>query len=111
VTTALERTETDADPEYAVASAPGYRFVQTALQSIDAERLSTFNDVGYAGTATLLLDIAHALESTDPGTLSSLSRTDRAVRTRFVSLSPMRPMNGPGFRFRTRSKRRSMYHT
>ena len=67
VTTALERTETDADPEYAVASAPGYRFVQTALQSIDAERLSTFNDVGYAGTATLLLDIAHALESTDPG--------------------------------------------
>lgn len=67
VTTALERTETDGDPDYVVASAPGYRFVQTALQSIDARQLSTFADVGYAGTATLLLDVAHALESTEAG--------------------------------------------
>lgn len=63
--TAVARTEVDADPEYAVVSAPGYRFVQTALVSVDAEHVSTFNDVGFAGAATLLLDLAHAIESAD----------------------------------------------
>lgn len=67
VTTAIDRAGDDTDPEYAVVSAPGHRFVQTALQSVDAEQLSTFNDVGYAGTATLLLDVAHALESVESG--------------------------------------------
>lgn len=55
------------DPSRAVASAPGYRLAQAALESVDAEQVSTFNDVGYAGTATLLLDLAHALETSDPG--------------------------------------------
>ena len=54
-------------PDHAVASAPGYRLAQAALSSVDAEAVSTFNDVGYAGTATLLLDLAHALESADTG--------------------------------------------
>lgn len=55
------------EPASAVASAPGYRLAQAALSSVDAEAVSTFNDVGYAGAATLLLDLAHALESTDTG--------------------------------------------
>lgn len=63
--TAVARTATDADPEYVVVSAPGYRFVQTALESVDAEHVSTFNDVGYAGAATLLLDLTHAIESAE----------------------------------------------
>lgn len=64
VTAALDRLGRDA-AEYAVASAPGYRQEQTALGPIEAEPVSTFNEVGYAGTATLLLDVAHAIESAD----------------------------------------------
>ncbi|ELY50417.1 hydroxymethylglutaryl-CoA synthase family protein [Natronolimnohabitans innermongolicus] len=65
--TAFDRAETDADLEYGVASAPGFRLARTALESIDAERVSTFNEVGYAGTATLVLDLCHAIESVDAG--------------------------------------------
>lgn len=65
--TAFDRAEADSDPEYGVASAPGFRFARTALGPINAERVSTFNEVGYAGTATMLLDLAHAIESIDPG--------------------------------------------
>ena len=65
--TAFDRTEADADLEYGVASAPGFRLARTALEPIDAERVSTFNEVGYAGTATLLLDLCHAIESVDSG--------------------------------------------
>lgn len=54
------------EPVRAVAAAPGYRLAQTALDSVEAEQVSTFNEVGYAGAATLLLDLAHALESSDP---------------------------------------------
>lgn len=70
--TAVDRTDSDADPEYAVVSAPGSRFVQTALESVDAEHVSTFDDVGYAGAATLLLDLAHAIESVE-GTASAMA--------------------------------------
>lgn len=62
VSAALERLGHD-DADHAVASAPGYRAEQTALAAIDADRVSTFERVGYAGAATLLLDLAHALES------------------------------------------------
>jgi hydroxymethylglutaryl-CoA synthase len=66
---AIERATTDAggQPDLAVASAPGYRMAKTALSGVDADWISTFNQVGYAGAATLLLDLAHALESADAG--------------------------------------------
>lgn len=66
---AVDRAMEDggSEPVRAVASAPGYRLAQAALGSVEAEQVSTFNDVGYAGAATLLLDLAHALESSDPG--------------------------------------------
>jgi len=38
---------------------------QAALDTVEAEQVSTFNQVGYAGAATLLLDLTHALESSD----------------------------------------------
>lgn len=63
--TAIERA--GADPERAIASAPGYRLGQAALDAVDAEQVSTFSDVGYAGTATLLIDLAHLLETADAG--------------------------------------------
>lgn len=66
VTDALERLGRDT-ADVAVASAPGYRHEQTALAPIDADPVSTFQDVGYAGTATLLLDLAYALESAAVG--------------------------------------------
>lgn len=65
---AVARTEIDADPDYAVVSAPGYRFVQTALEAVDADHVSTFNDVGFAGAATLLIDLTHAIESAEADT-------------------------------------------
>jgi len=67
--TAVERASSEAgvSPATAVASAPGYREAKAALGSVDADWVSTFNEVGYAGAATLLLDLAHALESADPG--------------------------------------------
>jgi len=66
---AIDRATADADgePETAVVSAPGYRMAKTALSAVDAEWVSTFNEVGYAGAATLLLDLAHALESAAAG--------------------------------------------
>lgn len=66
---AIERATAglDDDPVTAVASAPGYRMAKTALGSVDADWASTFNEVGYAGAATLLLDLAHALESASDG--------------------------------------------
>lgn len=65
--TAFNRTEIGDDLEYGVASAPGFRLARAALEPIDGERVSTWNDVGYAGTATLLLDLCHAIESVDAG--------------------------------------------
>ncbi|THE64056.1 hydroxymethylglutaryl-CoA synthase family protein [Salinadaptatus halalkaliphilus] len=65
--TAFDRADAGGELEYGVASAPGFRLARTALEPIDAERVSTFNQVGYAGTATLLLDLCHAIESADPG--------------------------------------------
>jgi len=62
--TAIERAGAS-DPERAVAAAPGYRMAQAALDTVEAEQVSTFNQVGYAGAATLLLDLTHALESSD----------------------------------------------
>lgn len=62
---AIERAGADA-PDRAVAAAPGYRLAQAALDTVEAEQVSTFNQVGYAGAATLLLDLTHALESGDP---------------------------------------------
>jgi 3-hydroxy-3-methylglutaryl CoA synthase len=66
---AIDRAMEDggSEPARAVAAAPGYRLAQTALDGVDAEQVTTFNDVGYAGAATLLLDLAHALESSDDG--------------------------------------------
>ncbi|SEH17210.1 3-hydroxy-3-methylglutaryl CoA synthase [Natronorubrum sediminis] len=67
VSTAFDRVETDGELEYGVASAPGFRLARAALEPIDTERVSTWNEVGYAGTATLLLDLCHAIESVDAG--------------------------------------------
>ncbi|APX97206.1 hypothetical protein [Natronorubrum daqingense] len=67
VSTAFDRVDTDGELEYGVASAPGFRLARAALEPIDAERVSTWNEVGYAGTATLLLDLCHAIESVDAG--------------------------------------------
>lgn len=66
---AVERARAAGGPEptAAVGSAPGYRLMQAALGSVDADQVTTFNDVGYAGAATLLLDLAHALEQSDAG--------------------------------------------
>lgn len=66
--TAVERARADggSPPDRALASAPGYRLMQAALDSLEADQVSTFNDVGYAGAATYLLDLAYALESSDP---------------------------------------------
>ncbi|MFC6838494.1 hypothetical protein [Halomarina ordinaria] len=55
-------------PARAVASAPDARLARTALRSVDAERVSTFDDVGSAGVASFFLDLAHLLETTDAGT-------------------------------------------
>lgn len=61
--TAVARAQVD--PSRAIASAPGYRLARAALDSVEADQVSTFNDVGYAGTATLLLELAHLLETGD----------------------------------------------
>ncbi|MEF8841952.1 MAG: hypothetical protein V5A62_10055 [Haloarculaceae archaeon] len=62
---AIERS--GADPERAVAGAPDGRVASAALGSVDAEHVSTFGDVGHAGTAGPLLDLVHAFETGTAG--------------------------------------------
>ncbi|MFC6941485.1 hypothetical protein ACFQE8_16185 [Salinirubellus sp. GCM10025818] len=54
------------DPDRAVAGAPDGRMASAALGTVDAENVSTFGDVGHAGTASPLLDLVHALEGGSP---------------------------------------------
>ena len=56
-----------ADPERAVAGAPDGRMASAALGSVDAERVSTYDRVGHAGTAGPLLDLVHAFETGEAG--------------------------------------------
>ncbi|WP_254547409.1 hypothetical protein [Halomarina pelagica] len=64
---ALASAEIDA-PARAVACAPDARLARTVLGGVEAEHVSTFDAVGSAGTASLLLDLAHLLETSEPGT-------------------------------------------
>jgi 3-hydroxy-3-methylglutaryl CoA synthase len=51
------------DPDRAVAGAPDGRMASAALGTVDAEHVSTFGDVGHAGTASPVLDLVHAFET------------------------------------------------
>jgi len=62
---AIERA--GGDPDRAVAGAPDGRMASAALGSVDAERVSTYDRVGYAGTAAPLLDLVHAFETGEAG--------------------------------------------
>jgi 3-hydroxy-3-methylglutaryl CoA synthase len=62
---AIERS--GADPDRAVAGAPDGRMANTALGTVDADHVSTFGDVGHAGTASPLLDLVHAFETGSAG--------------------------------------------
>jgi 3-hydroxy-3-methylglutaryl CoA synthase len=67
---ASERALADADglPAYAAVGVHDPRMASGALREFpDTEHVSTFDRVGYAGAATLLLDTAHLLESADAG--------------------------------------------
>ncbi|MFC7157919.1 hypothetical protein ACFQPA_21530 [Halomarina halobia] len=66
---AVERALAAAEsPARAVACAPDARLARTVLGGVEAEHVSTFDAVGSAGTASLLLDLAHLLETSEPGT-------------------------------------------
>ncbi|MFB6166447.1 MAG: hypothetical protein ABEJ31_14910 [Haloarculaceae archaeon] len=70
VSAAVERALADADgePESAVVGAPSPRAASSALSDLgDVEHVSTYDDVGDAGAAAVLLDLAALLESADPG--------------------------------------------
>lgn len=69
VSDATEAALTDADtPDRAVVGAANRRSASSALHEFaDADLVSTYDDVGDAGTAAVLLDLAHLLESADPG--------------------------------------------
>ena len=62
---AIERA--GGDPERVVAGAPDGRMASAALGTVDAERVSTFEEVGHAGTASPILDLVHALETGGSG--------------------------------------------
>lgn len=62
---AIERA--GGDPDRVVAGAPDGRMASAALGTVDAERVSTYEDVGLAGTASPVLDLVDALETGDPG--------------------------------------------
>ena len=63
--TAIDRAGGAADR--AVAGAPDGRMASAALGTVDAEHVSTFGDVGHAGTASPLLDLVHAFETGTAG--------------------------------------------
>ncbi|WP_424019357.1 hypothetical protein ACOZ4N_07755 [Halorientalis pallida] len=64
---ATERALDGATPAKAVAAAPSDRLAGAALGGVDAERVSTRDQVGDAGAAAALLDLAHLLETTAAG--------------------------------------------
>lgn len=57
-------------PAAAVVAAPDQRMIRGAIGEFPGavEHVSTFDGVGYAGTASFYLDLAHLLESTEAGT-------------------------------------------
>jgi len=57
-------------PEAAVIAVPDARVARNAMAEFpgDVSRVSTFDDVGYAGAASFYLDLVHLVESVDPGT-------------------------------------------
>ncbi|PSP75853.1 hypothetical protein BRC81_14350 [Halobacteriales archaeon QS_1_68_20] len=57
-------------PDAAVVAAPDQRTAAGAVSEIpgEVEHVSTFDRVGYAGTATFFLDLAHLLETAAGGT-------------------------------------------
>ncbi|WP_254538218.1 hypothetical protein [Halomarina litorea] len=54
-------------PEKAVAGAPSTRLARTALRGVDAETVSTFDSIGFAGCAGVALDLVHLLETAGEG--------------------------------------------
>lgn len=63
---ASERALHDETPEHAVVGAPDPRTARAALGDFPAvEHVSTHDGVGNAGTAAVLLDLAHLLETAD----------------------------------------------
>jgi 3-hydroxy-3-methylglutaryl CoA synthase len=61
VEAAAERADAE-DVDHTVVSVHSQRMASSALRDLDAERVSTHDDVGYAGAATFYVDLAHALE-------------------------------------------------
>lgn len=57
-------------PERAVIAVPDARVARNAMAEFpgDVARVSTFDEVGYAGTATFYLDLVRLLEDSDPDT-------------------------------------------
>lgn len=65
---AVDSLEGADSPSLAVVYAPGRRLARTAAGAVsDAERISTFNDVGNAGTASFFIDLVDLLEGADAG--------------------------------------------
>lgn len=57
------------EPDLAAMPAPDDRWGEKALGAVDLAptRYSTFDDVGFAGTASVLIDTVYALENASPG--------------------------------------------
>ncbi len=65
---AIERAlDGDESPDRAVAGAPSTRLARTALREVDADAVSTFDSVGFAGCAGVALDLVHLLETAGVG--------------------------------------------
>jgi 3-hydroxy-3-methylglutaryl CoA synthase len=58
----------DGQPSLAVVAAANQRMASSALRQFgDVDHVSTFDDVGAAGTASFYLDLVHLLETADAG--------------------------------------------
>jgi 3-hydroxy-3-methylglutaryl CoA synthase len=61
--------ETDVEFDHAIVTASDHRMARGAVESVPGEvsMVSTFDDVGYAGTASFFLDLASLLETASAG--------------------------------------------